>query len=153
MSIRVRQAVIEDIGLIAELFDAYRVFYGQPSDVEGARQFLFDRTVHRQSTILVAVDEAREGRFVGFTQLYPLFSSVSMERLLLLNDLYVAESHRKQGVAQLLLDAARDYARTTKAKGLELSTAIDNAAAQRLYERNGFERDEDFYHYFLSTKG
>nr|WP_148928727.1 GNAT family N-acetyltransferase [Paenibacillus methanolicus] len=148
----VTQAQMADLDEAAALFDAYRVFYGQQSDLEGARGFLFDRMAYRQSVVFIARDDAsREA--AGFMQLYPTFSSVSMEPVLVLNDLFVAEAHRKHGVGQRLLDAAKSYAVSVRAKGLELSTAAGNAAAQRLYERNGYERDEIYVHYFLRTNG
>ncbi|MFB9329809.1 GNAT family N-acetyltransferase [Paenibacillus aurantiacus] len=152
MGIEVKQADMADLDEVAGLFNAYRVFYGQQPDLEGARAFLFDRMAYRQSVIFIARDEARK-MAAGIAQLYPIFSSVSMERVLVLNDLFVAEAHRKGGVGQRLLDAAKSYAVSAKAKGLQLSTAADNETAQRLYERNGFERDVDFYHYFLRTNG
>ena len=61
------------------------------------------------------------------------------------------ESQRKKGVANALLDAAEEYAIKTKVKGLKLSTAFDNHNAQRLYERLGYRKDEEYYHYFLSV--
>ncbi|MCR8845623.1 GNAT family N-acetyltransferase [Paenibacillus sp. SC116] len=146
------QATIQDLEAVAEIFDQYRIFYGQQSDVTQARAFLFDRFEHRESIIFIVRDKSTRA-IAGFTQLYPVFSSISMERSLILNDLYVGESYRRQGIAQLLLDEAKQYAQSIKAKGLELSTAIDNKQAQRLYERNGYGRDEDFYHYYLSVKG
>lgn len=148
MNLHVRQATIHDLDGLALLFDQYRVFYGQVSDTEKARAFLFDRFQHHESVIFLAEDR-HEGNLAGFTQLYPVFSSVSMQRLWLLNDLFVAAHYRRQGVANRLLDAAKDFAVRTKAKGLELSTAVDNDTAQRLYEKLGYQKDESFYHYFL----
>ncbi|MGF7050621.1 ribosomal protein S18 acetylase RimI-like enzyme [Paenibacillus sp. DS2015] len=147
----VNQSTIEDLHEISELFNEYRIFYGQESNVEQALKFLFERFEHRESIIFV-VRDVSENNIVGFTQLYPVFSSVSMERSLILNDLYVTQEYRKQGVAQLLLDEAKKYAKQIKAKGLALSTAIDNQQAQRLYERNGYTKDQQYYHYYLSTK-
>ncbi|WP_238590808.1 GNAT family N-acetyltransferase [Paenibacillus beijingensis] len=115
--------------------------------MDQARQFLFERMVHRES-IIFNVRDLNMKRMVGFTQLYPVFSSISMKRSLILNDLYVLEEHRKTGVGQLLLDEARKYAQL---KGLELSTAADNERAQRLYERSGYVKDEQFIHYFLNV--
>ena len=62
---------------------------------------------------------------IGFTQLYPSFSSISMRRIWILNDLFVAEDRRGRGAAQRLLDAAKAYAVETNAKGLALSTAVE----------------------------
>ncbi|MGG0824748.1 GNAT family N-acetyltransferase [Paenibacillus turicensis] len=142
----VEQATIHDVPQLAILFDQYRVFYGQASDVEGAKQFLLDRFNHAESVILVAKDNAN---IVGFTQLYPTFSSISMQRSWILNDLYVAEEHRKQGIAEQLLEQAKRFAMITNAKGIALSTAPTNKQAQALYEKLGYVRDDEFYNYFL----
>ncbi|MBO7748435.1 GNAT family N-acetyltransferase [Paenibacillus sp. MWE-103] len=149
--IRVNQAAIGELDELAAVFDQYRVFYGQPSDVSAARAFLFERFEYRDSIVFAARD-VRTDALVGFAQLYPAFSSISMARSLILNDLFVVPDARKRGIGQLLLDAALRYAKQTNAKGLELSTAAGNVAARRLYERNGYERDESFYHYFLSAR-
>lgn len=148
-SIITKQASIEDLDAIAVLFNEYRIFYDQPSDLEGARQYLFDRLVSRESIIFIAL-ENNSNRPIGFTQLYPSFSSISMRRSLILNDLYVQNSFRKNGAGRMLLDAAKTYAIQTQVKGLELSTAMTNNAAQKLYECYGYQKDEEFYHYYLS---
>ncbi|ANY69268.1 GNAT family N-acetyltransferase [Paenibacillus sp. BIHB 4019] len=145
----VEQAGIEQLDEAATLFDLYRMFYGQAPDVQGARRFLFDRFEQRDSVIFLA-KHSGSGEAAGFTQLYPAFSSISMKRSYILNDLYVLESHRKQGVAQLLLDQARSYASLLQAKGIELSTSIMNVQAQRLYERNGYSQDAEYKHYYLT---
>ncbi len=148
ISFIVSQATIDDLEELVILFNEYRIFYKQKSDPKGARQFLFERFEHRESIIFV-VKDMKSNRLIGFAQLYPTFSSVSMQRTLILNDLYVLEEFRGAGAAQVLLEKAKDYARKIKAKGLALSTAIDNVRAQRIYERNGYKRDEEFYHYYL----
>ena len=146
MSISIYQATINDLKQLVPLFDAYRVFYKQPSDKEGAEKFLFERFEHGESVIFMAKDNEEA---VGFTQLYPIFSSVSMQRLWLLNDLFVMEQGRRKGIAEKLMNAAKDFATLTRAKGLILSTATDNHDAQRLYERLGYKKDDDFVQYFL----
>ncbi len=147
--ILVYEAELGHLEQSARLFDEYRLFYEQASDLDGARQFLEERLSRRESVVFLAVDPLN-GKAVGFTQLYPSFSSISMKRVWILNDLYVQEEYRNQGAAKLMLEAAKSHALRTNAKGLELSTAMNNARAQRLYEQNGYERDTEFYHYFLS---
>ncbi len=133
---------------MAPLFDGYRQFYGQPADLARGREFLAQRFQQHESLILLARNGQGEG--VGFTQLYPLFSSVRMVRTYLLNDLFVAPSARRQGVAAALLNAAADHARSLGAASLSLSTALDNAPAQALYESLGWQRDRQFCEYGLS---
>lgn len=136
-SIFVKQATIEDLDGISKLFNEYRIFYNQESDLDGARSFLFNRFEHRESIVFVAI-ETVSNHPIGFTQLYPSFSSVSMRSSLILNDLYVSEAFRGRGIAKMLLEAAKSYAILTKAKGIGLATAVNNDIAQKLYENNEY---------------
>ncbi|WP_264777102.1 GNAT family N-acetyltransferase [Deinococcus aetherius] len=134
------------LNALVPLFDGYRQFYGQPSDPEGARAFLAERLDRGESVIFLALDGETP---VGFTQLYPSFTSVGMRRLWILNDLFVAPGGRRRGTGQALLARARQHGIETGAARLTLSTAIDNAAAQALYEAQGWRQDEGFYTYNL----
>jgi ribosomal protein S18 acetylase RimI-like enzyme len=145
MSILVRQATVHDLGTIAPLFDAYRQFYQQSADLQRARDFLAERFRHHESIIFLAFDEG--GTATGFTQLYPLFSSVRANRKYLLNDLYVVPAARRSGAARQLLTVAAQFARANGAASLSLSTAVDNLPAQKLYESLGWHRDTGFYEY------
>jgi GNAT superfamily N-acetyltransferase len=143
----VRQASLADLDLVAPLFDRYRQFYGKASDPEGAREFLRVRLERAESVVLLAFDN---GVAVGFTQLYPSFSSVSMAPILILNDLFVADEARRCGVGATLLAAAAAHGRRAGAVRLALSTALTNGAAQRVYERMGWRRDTVFCVYELT---
>ncbi len=139
-------ASVEHLGEVSRLFDQYRVFYNQFSDINAATKFLQERFQNRDSTVFIASDC---DRVVGFIQLYPSFSSVSMKRVWILNDLFVDESYRKQGIAKLLMSAAEQFARETGAVRLALSTQISNVVAKSLYESLGYIKDKDFDHYAL----
>ena len=149
MSVEVRRATPEDVPAVAPLFDAYRVFYGQEPDPELAGRFLRERLERAESVVFLALD-GEAGRVTGFTQLYPLFSSVAARRKWLLNDLFVAPEARVRGVGAALLKTARRFVAETGAKGLELAAAPDNVAAQRLYEATGWKRAA-FLHYSLDV--
>jgi GNAT superfamily N-acetyltransferase len=142
--IRTVRAEVDDLDALVPLFDGYRVFYGQSSDPEGARAFLADRLKRGESVVFLAV---AGGPIVGFIQLYPSFSSVSMRRLWILNDLFVAPETRRSGAGRALLARAERWAKETGAKGLILTTAVTNLAAQRLYEAAGWTKDDEFAHY------
>lgn len=146
---KISRARLSDLEGLVELFNGYRMFYHQMSDKTGAGHFLGDRLSHDESVIFVAI---LDDEYIGFTQLYPSYSSVYMERIWKLNDLYVSSKARNRGVGQMLLDAARQHAEQTNAKSLILETDLDNVQAQALYERNGYKRDESVYHYTLTLK-
>ncbi|EOD78099.1 Acetyltransferase, GNAT family [Grimontia indica] len=145
----ISKATLEDVNAVAYLFNLYRMFYGKESDIDLACSFIHSRLENRDSTIFVARDEA--GHAVGFTQLYPTFSSVSATKSWILNDLFVLDSQRGKGIGQALLGAAKALAIETGANGLALETAPDNTGAQRLYESLGYVKDETYFHYFLSV--
>lgn len=146
--VTVVRARLGQLDLLVPLFDAYRQFYKQPSDVVGARKFLRTRLQLRESIIFMAM-RGREA--VGFTQLYPCFSSDAMKRLWILNDLFVTPSARRHGVANKLMAAAQRHAMKTRAKGLILETAVTNTKAQRLYGQLKYKRDDAFYRYYLNV--
>ena len=141
--ITIHQATKEDIDALTVLFDLYRVYYHQPSDIAAAKKFLLQRMEKEESVVFVA---EQEKTLVGFTQLYPIFSSVSLQRTWLLNDLYVHASVRKQGVAVQLLEAARQHGLQTSSKWLLLQTGNDNFSAQSVYEKNGWKKMTDYFY-------
>ena len=131
----IRRARKKDIEQLSILFDKYRIFYKRKSDVTSAKSFLKKRMKRKESVIFVA-EERKE--LIGFTQLFPIFSSVNMMRTWLLNDLYVNEKSRGMGIAAKLLDAAKEFGVATNSKWLLLQTAADNFTAQKVYEQNGW---------------
>jgi ribosomal protein S18 acetylase RimI-like enzyme len=147
MTLSIRSADIHDLDRLAPLFDAYRQFYRQPPDLARARAFLAERFAHQESLVLLA---EQGGEAIGFTQLYPLFSSVRTVRTWLLNDLFVAPAARRSGAGRALLKSAAEQARMLGAASLSLSTALDNAPAQALYESLGWVRDTQFCEYSLT---
>lgn len=142
MILDIRKVTRDDVALVAILFDAYRVFYKQTSDLQAAFNFLEQRTSKNESVIFVATIK---GEAVGFIQLYPIFSSVSLQPAWLLNDLFVAENARKQGVAESLLQQAKQFGLETNAAYMLLQTAADNYKAQSVYEKNGWIKTSDFF--------
>jgi len=143
MVLDIKKVVKDDVSMVAILFDAYRVFYKQSSNLQAAFDFLEQRVDKNESTIFVATIQ---GEAVGFVQLYPVFSSVSLQPAWLLNDLYVAEHARRQGVAEALLQQAKQFAIETKAAFVLLQTSEDNYKAQSVYEKNGWIKLNDFFY-------
>jgi GNAT superfamily N-acetyltransferase len=150
-TIEIIRATIDDLELLVPLFDGYRQFYKQETDLAGARNFLEAHFEENTSVVFLAlrIDEQGQRQACGFTQLYPSFSSVSMKRLWILNDLFVAPTARRTGTGTALLERARQFAIETHAKGLSLTTGVDNYTAQSVYEAHGWKRDQEFYAYHL----
>ena len=147
---RIREATQGDLAELTRLFDAYRVFYRQPSDPGAAERFLRERFARGDSHVFVA--PAASG-LAGFVQLYPSLSSVSLARIYVLNDLFVDPGARRGGVGRALLEAAHAFAASRGAVRVSLETAVDNHAAQRLYESLGYVRETAFHRYHWRIPG
>ncbi len=142
----VRKATLTDIDQLSNLFDQYRVFYRKASDLEAAKQFLTARIERNESIIYVACN--KEETLTGFVQLYPLFSSTRMQRLWILNDLFVAKAYRRQGYSIALIDAAKRLCKESGSCGMFLETEKANVEGKHLYPKTGFQLDESHYYYF-----
>ncbi|ENM5903719.1 GNAT family N-acetyltransferase [Vibrio mimicus] len=147
---KVIEAGLSDLDAVAILFDAYRQFYEQESDIEGAKAFIESHMKNGDSVIFLALSESNEP--VGFAQLYPSFSSVAMKRMWYLNDLYVSENIRKQGAGRTLLQRVAAFAKDTDAVTVKLATAVSNEKAKSLYESEGYVKVTAFEHYSQRVK-
>src|SRR5215469_8248475 len=147
MELVIKQATVSDLDGLVPLFDGYRQFYRQASEPDRIRQFLLDRFQHDQSVIFVAM---KDGKAVGFTQLYPSFSSGALARIFVLNDLFVDPCARHTGAGSALLQAAAEYGRRVGALRLVLSTELKNTPAQSLYEKLGWKRNTEFCTYQIT---
>jgi GNAT superfamily N-acetyltransferase len=145
--VTIRRADAGDLDILAPLFDSYRRFYRLTEDLEGGRRFLHDRMERNESVVFIAF---MDGKGVGFTQLYPSFSSGAMARIFILNDLFVAPEVRGSGVGSALLRTAAEFGRAEGAVRLVLSTELANETAQSVYEKNGWKRDTIFCVYQLA---
>ena len=145
--ISIRRASQADFDTIVPLFDNYRIFYKQETDKKSVRDFLEQRFINNECIVFLAMED---GLAVGFTLLYTSFSSVSLEPLYILNDLYVKREFRQRGIGKQLLQQAQQHCHDQGFKGLALETAIDNPA-QGLYEKLGWEKDSHCFHYFWAA--
>jgi GNAT superfamily N-acetyltransferase len=145
-ALEIVRATAAHVDLVAPLFDAYRQFYGLPSDRAAGQAFLAERLARGESVVCLAL--LREGgeavRPVGFTQLYPSFSSLALRPVWILSDLFVAPDSRRYGVGRVLLERAHAFPIETGAAETSLQTARDNLPAQALYQRLGWRRDDEF---------
>lgn len=143
---KIIQAQMKHLDDLVSLFDGYRMFYKQNSNIKDAKTFLKERITNKESIILIVYSSDNA---IGFTQLYPLFSSVTMQPIYLLNDLFVHSNYRNKSVGHILIQAAKDLCTKNNYKGLAIQTAYDNPA-QHLYERLGFKKDTDLQ-FFWNT--
>ena len=142
--IEIRRAHAGDLEQLLPLVAGYRAFYKQEPDAQRERAFMEEHLRNGTSIVFVAEED---GRAVGFTQLFPAFSTVHLGPSLILEDLFVDRACRGKGVATRLLEAAIAHARAIGASGMFLETAMDNVGAQSVYERAGWTREGRFFKY------
>lgn len=143
-----RRAQPSDLDALAALFDAYRVFYEQPSDPALARRFVAERLDRGEAIVFVAPSADGHG-LDGFCLMYPSFCSVVTRPIRWFNDLFVRPEARDRGLAGALMQAAEDDSRLAGCARLDLQTAHTNLRAQGLYESRGWQLDTVFRVYSL----
>ncbi|MDN7141533.1 GNAT family N-acetyltransferase [Pseudomonas sp. JQ170] len=146
---RIIKATLEHLDLLAPLFVKYREFYGQLPFPDSSRKFLKKRLERGESLIYLALPDDDDNKLMGFCQLYPSFSSLSLKRVWILNDIYVAEDSRRMLVADHLMREAKQMAKDTNAVRMRVSTSNDNEVAMKTYESIGFREDTEFKNYIL----
>lgn len=145
---KIIQATEKELDQLVDLFDAYRVWYRKSSDKNVAKEFLLERMQLKESIIYVCENE--KGNLVGFTQLYPIFSSTRMKRMWLLNDLFVSPEYRGQGVSKMLINKAKELAKSNHAAGILLETETNNDIGNKLYPRMGFELEKNNFYFWTN---
>lgn len=143
----VRLATLADLDLLVDLFDSYRQFYEFSSDLTATRNYLLARFYRNESLLLLAETEQQQA--VGFAQLFSGFSSLLLGRTLILTDLFIQPEWRRQGAATELLNAAIEQAKFAGVVRLSLATAVSNRLAQSLYQKTGWQPDDQFCVYHL----
>lgn len=140
-------ATVFDLEELSVLFDQYRQFYRQETDLTAARKFMLERLSSNDSKLFIALKSGTG--IIGFTQLYPLFSSVRMKKLWLLNDLFIVPVFRGIGISKLLLDRCKLFARESNAAGLILETEKSNHIGNQLYPKCDFKINtiSNFYYW------
>ncbi len=142
----IKIATIEDLDLISPLFDAYRQEYDQLSDLNACRDFLKERLINNEFVMLIAINHLE---YVGFIQIYPTYSSVSLKKLWVLTDLYVSPPYRKMGIAKRLINDSKKLAQDPDSVGIVIESRISSHSAQRLYDSVGFKKDGEHLYYYL----
>ena len=145
----IKEATVEDSEKIGEVFDLYRQFYKKDPDKIISIEYIKQRLTNKESTIFFVEED---NICIGIVQLYVTFDSLELSKKIILYDLFVRPEYRKKGIGAMLMDVSKDFAKNNGITGIELSTAISNGTAQRLYESLGYERDNEFYNYYLSIK-
>ena len=144
-----QEATIEDLNQLTNLFDQYAVFYKKPSDYDKHFAYLKERIENNEAIIYFAFDDEKPEKAIGFTLVYVTFSSLALNKILILNDLFVDSNIRKKGTGEQLILKTVELAKELGSNLIRLRTAKNNTIAQGLYHKMGFVRDEHLYTYDL----
>ena len=124
-----------EIGALAEIFDLYRVHYGQAPDIGGSTGWL-KRNLRAGRVSAFVADDA--SRFVGFAVTVEVPASLRLGHFWQIRDLFVLTSHRRQGVGHALLTSVRAAATASGALRVVLQTEEQNDPALALYVSSGY---------------
>lgn len=143
----IKNIEINDVDKLVPLFNAYRVFYKQPSDLGAASKYLSTRLTNNEMISFLAL--AEDNTPAGFINVYPTLSSVSLSHTWILNDLFIAPDYRRMGLAEDLMQEVKNKAKANGVSSMRLVTTPDNENAQKLYKKQGWALN---YYLTFTTK-
>ncbi len=130
-----------EIEQLAEIFDRYRIHYGEAADASRTASWLEGNISSGRLEAFVAEDE---GAFVGFAITMTVPASLRLGQFWQIRDLFVLPNHRRLGVGRMLLEFIRPAAIRAGALRLVLQTEADNIPALRLYGESGYTAVEGY---------
>ena len=147
--LQIKIAQPDDFEKIGEVFNLYRQFYEKESNIEACKNYIHERLINNEAQIFYIENEKE---CMGITQLYMTFDSLELSKKIILYDLFVRSEYRNKGIGRMLMNAAKSFAERKGVTSIELSTSINNKNAQSLYESLEYQRDTEFYDYYLTIK-
>jgi GNAT superfamily N-acetyltransferase len=138
-----------EIERLAEIFDRYRVHYGEAAEASRTESWLEGNIRSGRLEAFVAEDD---GAFVGFAFVVTVPASLRLGHFWQIRDLFVLPNHRRLGVGRALLDFISEAAYGAGASRLALQTEVDNIPALRLYAGSGYTAVEGYCALTLQLK-
>jgi ribosomal protein S18 acetylase RimI-like enzyme len=146
--LEIKEASKPDIKKLSVLYDSYRVFYKQSSDLSQVQLFLEELIQNQEVKIFFA---SKSNQIIGFVVLHYEFSGIALKYSCVLKNIYVSPEAQGDGVALALIQRASADAIAKGATRFRTRTAHDNLAARKTFERFGFVRDEHFIQYEIDV--
>lgn len=147
----IRKATLEDLDQLTNLFDQYVVFYKKPSNLVKHKAYLKERIQNEEAIIYLAFDDSDTSKAIGFVLNYITFSSLALNKIIILNDLFVDSTIRKNGIGEKLILKTVELAKEIGSNLIRLRTAKNNIVAQGLYKKMGFVREDYLYSFDLTV--
>ena len=133
----IRDANDGDLRALLPLLRGYTDFYESDPTDAGLEAMARDMIAAPEEQAFLLVATGDDGEVVGFALNQWKWSSLRGARVVVLDDLFVAESARGGGHADALIEATAEVARRYGAPALTWFTMPDNKRAHTVYDRVG----------------
>ena len=127
-------ATLQHLPDLSNLWADYQTFY-QVKNINTQRNQNFIKHIlaHPEEGLIHVY--LLKNKPVAFSTLYFTYSSTVSTKVGVLNDLYVDPDHRRKGIAQALVDNAREVVKNLDISIMRWMTQETNTTAQKLYEQ------------------
>ena len=149
MSIIVRALTPDDRKSWEELWQGYLVFYGHPLPIEQT-ELTWNRLLKSEAGLNALVAEV-DGEVVGLAHYWWTPSTWIENKDLFLEDLFVAQKVRGQGVARALISELVEICKSAGGIKVHWQTHKDNQTARALYDKLG--KLSEFVTYEIRLEG
>ena len=131
----IRRANEKDISLIQCMIKGLAAYEKRPQDMTGTQEklkyWIFERKI---AAVLIA---EYDGEAVGYALYYPIFGSFAAEGRVHLEDLFIKEEYRNQGIGKYFFDRIAGIVREEGYSAMEWSCLDWNEPAVAFYEKLG----------------
>lgn len=125
----------KDLSALLLLARQYLAFYHTKVDQEDLRKWAEYFLMHPQEGFFCLSEQ--DGQAIGFATVYLSWSTLSLGRIAVLNDLFITESWRGQGHGEKLFQFVASLTKDRGVVRLEWETTVGNKRAQALYAKMG----------------
>ncbi|CAF3673401.1 unnamed protein product [Rotaria socialis] len=144
-----------DLTDLLPLMKAYCEFYNQTEQIPLATDdalMSLSRALITNPTnegIQLIVRDSKKRTPIGFATIFWTWSTLQGGRIAIMNDLFLSEEYRGQGIADIVITECAQKAREHGALSLTWETSVDNKRAQAVYNRSGASKSHRWLHYTL----
>ena len=129
----IRKGTKEDMPRVLDLINELAIYEKAPNEVLISEKTLVEEGFGPNKIFDTIVAET-DNEVIGMLLYYPVFSTWK-GRSIYLEDFVVANSHRRKGIGQLLIDALVEEARSAQAKKIRWQVLDWNSPAIEFYKR------------------
>ena len=145
---KIRTATTKDKVQVMQLFDEFSAFFGTEDVPSEVGETIFDQVVRRDDIKLFVAEE--DGQLLGLATLYLLPNIRHGYMRGHIEDFFVTQNTRSNGVGTKIFDGVKEYCRAHHIKVIKLDSGNELADAHFFYEKNGGKTTERFFRFDLN---